>query len=36
MTWWTSHHPAGIEHPGMMQPPSRPMIALRWVAVKQR
>jgi hypothetical protein len=29
MTWWISQSPAGMRHPGMMQPPSRAVIARR-------
>src|SRR5690554_2030772 len=36
VTWWISHQAAGMLQPGMMQPPSRRLIALRWDGVKQR
>ncbi|KQW03512.1 hypothetical protein ASC66_17370, partial [Leifsonia sp. Root4] len=36
MTWWISLQAAGMEQPGMMQPPSRRLIARRWVTLKRR
>src|SRR5674476_1381011 len=36
VTWWTSHHPAGTWHPGIVQPPSRSAMARRWLPVKHR
>ena len=36
VTWCISHQAAGTVHPGMVQPPSRAVMARRWAWLKKR